>query len=1120
MSTLSYDVAVIGAGPVGAVAAYAHARRGARVLLAEANPNAARRLAGEWLHPPALDHLRELGIAPLPQAHRTGEGFVVFPDSGDAPFVLPYSRGAGAAVEHSHLVRHLREAAADDPLVTYLPWARVTRIEDQRLDIQRTSDTRVGARELQISAARIVGAGGRASIARQALGLEPEHETWSRMAGVLLSGVTLPFEGMGHVFLGGPGPVLAYRIGADAVRLCFDVPVRRMSPKARAAALWDGFGHVLPAALRPALREELLAGRISWAANQVRARMHYGRRGLALVGDAVGHYHPLTAIGMTLGFGDAVTLAESRRFERYRRRRRRETRVPEMLAVGLYEVFADDSDEAVLIRQAVYDMWRRDPAERARTMRFLGCQDHRLHTFAGSFLRAVAIGTSRLVRGAQRSGGWRHALSVGRDFRQRLRWLGQGLTHLQPPTREDGLAARRALERALTSVRPQAEIVALESRDAQAEAGAALTRGIERLCALQGDDGSWEGEVVWCPMLAAQYVLAMQVLDRRIPQARRYRLIRHFADTQLPDGSWALSEQGEGYLFATTLVYAAARLLGVPADDPLLARARRWLDARGGALAIPSWGKLWLALVGLYAWEGVPRLLPELWALPRALPLHPSRWYCHTRLIYLAMAAVYGARRDARVTPTIEALRAELFPAGWERVDWRAARRALHAGDLEVPPSLALQLAYRLAAALDRAHLPSVRRRLLAELRDVIRAELRQTSHTSISPVSGLLNTLALWLADPEDPDVELAIAGLEGWFWEDDAEGSRVAGARSASWDTSFALSALTAAGLGAHDAPVERAARWLRAQQVLPPRAGAGGWCFGHAWHGWTVSDCTAEAVEALAGLERLDQLSAARALRFILGRQNPDGGFGSYEARGTGASLEWLNPAEMFGGSMTERSYIECTASCVAGIATIVRGWPALATPETRAAVGRAEACLRAAQRADGAFEGSWGVHFVYGTLFGVRGLLEAGVSPVDPAIRKACRWLLARQRPDGAWGEHLASCRARTFIPHPQGQAVQTAWALMALTLAHCPEQAALDRAAAWLAARQDPETGEWPEEQWAGVFFRTAPLDYRLYRRIFPVWALGLYHAREACRLHGAADTPPRLTPARLALHSP
>ena len=59
----SYDVAIVGAGPVGSLCAIAHARKGYRVALFEANPAASKRLAGEWLHPPAARILRELGLS-------------------------------------------------------------------------------------------------------------------------------------------------------------------------------------------------------------------------------------------------------------------------------------------------------------------------------------------------------------------------------------------------------------------------------------------------------------------------------------------------------------------------------------------------------------------------------------------------------------------------------------------------------------------------------------------------------------------------------------------------------------------------------------------------------------------------------------------------------------------------------------------------------------------------------------------------------------------------------------------------------------------------------------------------------------------------------------------------
>ena len=395
------------------------------------------------------------------------------------------------------------------------------------------------------------------------------------------------------------------------------------------------------------------------------------------------------------------------------------------------------------------------------------------------------------------------------------------------------------------------------------------------------------------------------------------------------------------------------------------------------------------------------------------------------------------------------------------------------------------------------------------------------------------------------DPLLAQQIEAFEGWVWEDEAEGLRVAGARSATWDSAFALQALSEAAeqTGATDLerPIALGMRWLETQQMAAPVAPydaadyrshdrvdpTGGFCFAGVWHGWPVSDCTAEALEAFFSaphrIHRVPRRSVERAVRFVLQAQNTDGGFGSYEARKSPFELEWMNPAEMFGDSMTELSYVECTASNVAALAAVREHFPTLLRSEIDGAIPRGRDLLRARQRPEGSWEGVWGVASLYGTLFGIRGLRAAGAPPNDPAIGRGVDFLLRHQRDDGSWGEHWRSCllvdaSTERYIDLGEGHPTQTAWAMSALLFAFAGQEdqtppavaSALGHAARWLASVQEPD-GDWPSPLMAGVFFRTALLDYRLYRRIFPVQALALYERWRARR--AATTARPRTSPA-------
>jgi lanosterol synthase len=243
-----------------------------------------------------------------------------------------------------------------------------------------------------------------------------------------------------------------------------------------------------------------------------------------------------------------------------------------------------------------------------------------------------------------------------------------------------------------------------------------------------------------------------------------------------------------------------------------------------------------------------------------------------------------------------------------------------------------------------------------------------------------------------------------------------------------------------------------------------------------------------------ERLARARLAEAVRFLLARQNHDGGFATYERRRGGKWLEQLNPSEMFGSCMTERSYIECTASAIRALRHVadlpVGTLAAVTQADCATAVTRARDFLLSQQRPDGAWPGFWGINFVYATGFAVAALRDAGLPADHPAVRRAVAWLHGVQQPDGGWGEHFSGCLTGTYVPNPVSLVITTSWAVLGLLRAEKVISTAARRGLDWLVARQMPD-GDWPRDSVNGVFFGTAMLDYRLYNCYFPTWALNV-----------------------------
>jgi lanosterol synthase len=661
-----------------------------------------------------------------------------------------------------------------------------------------------------------------------------------------------------------------------------------------------------------------------------------------------------------------------------------------------------------------------------------------------------------------------------------------------------------------------------------AESAMEAARRAAHCLAARQRQGHWPSDYSGPLFLLPGLIIAYHVTRTAWSPAQIDSMLVHLRKTQNRDGGWGLHVEGESTVLGTTLNYVALRLLGVAPTRPDAARARQWLHDHGGAEGIPTWGKFYLCVLGIYRWDGINPLCPELWLLPRWIPFHPGNLWCHTRSVFLPMCFIYGRRLVAEETELTRELRKEVFVTPYEELDWARLRDTIAPGDVYTPHSRWLRFANCILNFYELRPWTGLRKRALSWVQELIQHEDESTGYLTIGPVSKVLHMIAAWCEDPRGRAFERHLQRVPDYLWED-RDGLKMQGYNGSQlWDVAFAMRAflefrrLSGAPSAILDEALKESNRFLHDHQVRQNvdhhrryyrDASVGAWPFSTVEQAWPVSDCSGEALKTVLEMEsctgqglpreRLEQAACA-----LLRWQNRDGGWSEYERSRGGRFLEKLNASEVFGDIMIAYSYTECTASCLLGLSAFQSRYPDFLERKIKKALARGAAFIRTRQRPDGGFYGGWGVCFTYGTWFAIEGLLAAGPphcqGPTDPAITAAVQFLLALQRPDGAWGEAFASCVQGRYVQHSQGQVVQTAWAMLALAVVFQKSSSprihdALGRAAHFLIARQRADGG-WDRESLAGVFNRNCAINYDNYRFIFPLWALARFAALEKARL--------------------
>jgi squalene-hopene/tetraprenyl-beta-curcumene cyclase len=598
----------------------------------------------------------------------------------------------------------------------------------------------------------------------------------------------------------------------------------------------------------------------------------------------------------------------------------------------------------------------------------------------------------------------------------------------------------------------------------------ALDAGVERLLALQKPGGWWVGELESNVTMTAQHIFWRTFLGIA-DEATVQRCANELLARQNADGTWSIYWGGEPDLAATVESYAALRLAGLGPDDPRLAGARRYVEARGGIGAARVFTRIWLALFDLWPWEEVQAIPPEFVLLRPELPFSVYDFGCWARQTVVALSIVMHYRPVRRLPEDRLARELDLGPIPRRPSVWNLADSFLRwYNGRSIQPGREHALKYAERWLIDRQELDG--------------------SWGGIQPpwVWALI-ALACRGHGPDSPYLR---RGIRGWerFMVEEGDRLRPEACQSPVWDTCLAVLALRNACVPADEPALQRATEWLLREEIRArgdwavrlPGVEPGGWAF--EYDNDLYPDVDDVAVISIALNEMGEGRPAVeRACRWLAAMQCENGGWAAFDKDN---DAYWLYDIPFFDfGAVIDPPSVDVTGHVVELLAC---------EPGYEEATSRGVEYLLSQQEPEGSWFGRWGVNYVYGTGAALPALEAAGLEPSHPAIRRGVAWLESVQNEDGGFGEDCRSYdegdEGRAWRGRGESTASQTAWALLGLVAAGRARSAAAARAAAWLAETQR-EDGDWDEPYFTGTGFpRDFLINYHLYRTYWPVMALG------------------------------
>ena len=619
------------------------------------------------------------------------------------------------------------------------------------------------------------------------------------------------------------------------------------------------------------------------------------------------------------------------------------------------------------------------------------------------------------------------------------------------------------------------------------------------LLSLQNADGHWCALLTADTTLESDYILLQLWMHPpvngvwnppNIDQIRR--AAERILSRQLPDGGFNIYVNGPSEISASVKAYFALKVSGVPVGDPRMAALRERILALGGLQAANSYTKVNLSLFDLYPREGTPSIPPEIALLPGKLLYRMSSW---TRAIVVALAIVH-AHDPKRPVPAGFNLEEICVPGkaiGFENhASWLSWRNTFIQSD-------------KILKLWERYGFARIRKAAIRKCEHWMLERMKNADGLGAiyPPMMYAVMALDVLGYSRDNPVRAEAVRQFDN-LMVDDGRTLFFQPCFSPLWDTAIASYALGEAGYSGGQ-ELSDAGEWLLNHEIRRngdwsikrPHTEPSGWAFEYRNDWYPDIDDTAMVMLAFPHLwvreraERLSQTDNAgqrraaarkRALDWLLAMQSRDGGWAAFDVDNNWEILTHVPFADH--NAMLDPTCADITGRTLEALA-------ANGFDRNHPACRRAIDYLIRTQFPDGSWYGRWGVAYIYGTCFALRGLHAMREDDHEPWIQRANEWLRSIQNPDGGWGESCASYDNDRYTP-AESTPSQSAWAVMGLLAGGDTKSSSVRQGIEYLLSTQASD-GSWAEELSTGTGFpKVFYLNYHYYRLYFPLLALATF----------------------------